>query len=242
MARPRWAGCCSGRRSAASAPRTSAGSAFVFVFCGVAAIVGRDRLVGLKVPRAGPGAGPRRDRRSRTTRRVPGPVPRPIVAADARARRAADGAAAPPEPGPDRGDHRQHRWRTSRAARTRSSGACSSRSLGAGLDLIGFTFAMFGLPILLLSPNAGRRWSTARGARRSSCSASIAPGDDGRSSTRSCRPAWAVPLILIEATGFAVPEPGAVRGGRRRSARRAGPRPPRACSARPGRSGSSPRR
>ena len=28
--------------------------------------------------------------------------------------------------------------------------------LGAGLDLIGFTFAMFGLPVLLLSPFAGR--------------------------------------------------------------------------------------
>ena len=29
--------------------------------------------------------------------------------------------------------------------------------LGAGLELIGFTFAMFGLPILLLSPYFGRR-------------------------------------------------------------------------------------
>jgi hypothetical protein len=44
------------------------------------------------------------------------------------------------------------------------------RSLGAGLDLIGLTFAMFGLPILLCRrPRAG--WSTGAASSGSSCSA-----------------------------------------------------------------------
>jgi hypothetical protein len=51
-------------------------------------------------------------------------------------------------------------------------------------------------------------------------------------------PIYAVPLILIEATGFAFLNP-ALYTVVRRAARRAGPPPPRACSARPGRSGSS---
>ena len=113
--------------------------------------------------------------------------------------------------------------------------------LGADLRLIGLTFAMFGLPVLLLSPYrrshrrsaravrvhrrrldpAGRhrhRLHAHRGPVRWRCrsSSSRRPGSRSstRRSTRSSRP----------------------------TRRRAGRRPRRACSARPGRSGSSSRR
>jgi MFS family permease len=78
--------------------------------------------------------------------------------------------------------------------------------LGAGLELIGFTFAMFGLPILLFSPYFGRRadrgalvWFVVLGG--------IAPAITGILYTVMPSPAWAVPLILIEATGFAALNP-----------------------------------
>jgi MFS family permease len=78
--------------------------------------------------------------------------------------------------------------------------------LGAGIELIGFTFAMFGLPILLFSPYFGRRadrgalvWFVILGG--------IAPAITGILYTVMPSPAWAVPLILIEATGFAALNP-----------------------------------
>jgi MFS family permease len=78
--------------------------------------------------------------------------------------------------------------------------------LGAGLELIGFTFAMFGLPILLFSPYFGRRadrgalvWFVVLGG--------IAPAITGILYTVMPSPGWAVPLILIEATGFAALSP-----------------------------------
>src|SRR5262245_61867207 len=78
--------------------------------------------------------------------------------------------------------------------------------LGAGLELIGFTFAMFGLPILLFSPYFGRRadrgalvWFVVLGG--------IAPAITGILYTVMPSPEWAVPLILIEATGFAALNP-----------------------------------
>jgi DHA1 family multidrug resistance protein-like MFS transporter len=79
-------------------------------------------------------------------------------------------------------------------------------SLGAGIELIGFTFAMFGLPILLLSPYFGRRadrgalvWFVVLGG--------LAPAVTGILYTVMPSPIWAVPLILIEATGFAALNP-----------------------------------
>ena len=79
-------------------------------------------------------------------------------------------------------------------------------SLGASIELIGFTFAMFGLPILLFSPYLGRRadrgalvWFIVLGG--------LAPAITGILYTVMPSPAWAVPLILIEATGFAALNP-----------------------------------
>jgi MFS family permease len=75
--------------------------------------------------------------------------------------------------------------------------------LGAGLDLIGLTFAMFALPVLLLSPFAGRLVDR-RGALAFIVVGSILPAVAGIAYTRITNPVAAVPLILIEATGFAM--------------------------------------
>ena len=78
--------------------------------------------------------------------------------------------------------------------------------LGAGLDLIGLTFAMFGLPVLLLSPFAGRLVDR-RGALAFIVIGSVLPAMTGLAYTRIADPLLAVPLILIEATGFAMLNP-----------------------------------
>lgn len=73
---------------------------------------------------------------------------------------------------------------------------------GAGLDLIGLTFAMFGLPILLLSPIAGRiidRRGTLPFVIVGGLSASLC----GIAYTLVPEPIWVVPILLIESTGFA---------------------------------------
>jgi MFS family permease len=80
------------------------------------------------------------------------------------------------------------------------------RHLGAGLDLIGLTFAMFGLPVLLLSPFAGRLVDR-RGSLAFIIAGSIMPAVIGIAYTRIADPLLAVPLILIEATGFAMLNP-----------------------------------
>jgi MFS transporter, DHA1 family, multidrug resistance protein len=78
--------------------------------------------------------------------------------------------------------------------------------LGAGLELIGFTFALFGLPILVLSPYFGRRvdrggivWLVVIGA--------LAPAIMGLLYPLLVDPLLAIPLILIESTGFAMLNP-----------------------------------
>ena len=78
--------------------------------------------------------------------------------------------------------------------------------LGAGLDLIGLTFAMFGLPILLLSPAAGRQVDR-RGVLGFIVLGSLLPFVTGLTYTIISDPIYAVPLILIEATGFAFLNP-----------------------------------
>jgi MFS family permease len=77
---------------------------------------------------------------------------------------------------------------------------------GAGLDLIGLTFAMFGLPILILSPFAGRLVDR-RGPLLFIVAGSIAAGICGVLYTIAPDPLWFVPLILIEASGFAFLSP-----------------------------------
>jgi MFS family permease len=78
--------------------------------------------------------------------------------------------------------------------------------LGAGLDLIGLTFAMFGLPVLVLSPFAGRLVDR-RGSRMFIIIGSILPAVMGLAYTRISDPLLAIPMILIEATGFAMLNP-----------------------------------
>jgi MFS family permease len=78
--------------------------------------------------------------------------------------------------------------------------------LGAGLDLIGLTFSMFGLPILLLSPIAGRLVDR-RGTLLFIVFGSLAPALAGILYTFIGDPLFAVPLVLLEATGFAFLNP-----------------------------------
>ncbi|TFG67452.1 MAG: MFS transporter, partial [Thermomicrobiales bacterium] len=75
--------------------------------------------------------------------------------------------------------------------------------LGAGLDLIGLTFAISGLPVLLLSPYAGRLVDR-RGALAFIVIGSILPAIVALAYTRISDPLLTVPLILIEVTGFAI--------------------------------------
>jgi MFS family permease len=65
---------------------------------------------------------------------------------------------------------------------------------------------MFGLPILLLSPMAGRLIDR-RGSFAFIVAGSIMPAVTGLLYTRLVDPALAVPLILVEATGFALLNP-----------------------------------
>jgi DHA1 family multidrug resistance protein-like MFS transporter len=78
--------------------------------------------------------------------------------------------------------------------------------LGADLALIGLTFAMFGLPILVLSPFAGRIVDR-RGARAFIVIGMVLPAIAGIAYTFLVDPVLAVPLILMEATGFALLNP-----------------------------------
>ncbi len=78
--------------------------------------------------------------------------------------------------------------------------------LGADLPLIGFTFAMFGLPVLILSPIAGRIVDR-RGSLAFIVLGSILPVVTGILYTFLADPFLAVPLILVEATGFAFLNP-----------------------------------
>jgi MFS family permease len=78
--------------------------------------------------------------------------------------------------------------------------------LGAGLGLIGLTFAMFGLPVLLFSPVAGKIVDR-RGSFAFLMAGSILPAVVGIVYTLITDPRLAVPLILVEATGFAFLNP-----------------------------------
>jgi MFS family permease len=78
--------------------------------------------------------------------------------------------------------------------------------LGADLALIGLTFAMFGLPVLLFSPVAGRIVDK-RGAYPFIVIGTILPAVAGIAYTLIPEAWLAVPLILVEATGFAFLNP-----------------------------------
>jgi MFS family permease len=76
-------------------------------------------------------------------------------------------------------------------------------SRGAGLDLVGLTFAVFAIPVLFLSPAAGR-WIDRRGP-----TAFLIGGVLMMSVVSACYPfipdpSWAAWMIAIEGTGFAL--------------------------------------
>jgi MFS transporter, DHA1 family, tetracycline resistance protein len=78
--------------------------------------------------------------------------------------------------------------------------------LGADLAFVGLTFAMFGLPVLLLSPLAGRIVDR-RGSFAFIIFGSLLPAICGVLYTLLQTPEPAVLLILVEATGFAFLNP-----------------------------------
>jgi MFS family permease len=80
------------------------------------------------------------------------------------------------------------------------------QGLGADLPLIGLTFAMFGLPVLILSPFAGRLVDR-RGSLAFIVIGSILPAVTGIVYTFLRDPVLAIPLILVEATGIALLNP-----------------------------------
>jgi DHA1 family multidrug resistance protein-like MFS transporter len=81
------------------------------------------------------------------------------------------------------------------------------QGLGADLTLIGLTFTMFAVPVLVLSPFAGRLVDR-RGPLAFIVVGMLLPAVAALSYTL-IRDAWlAVPLILLEGTGFAFINPG----------------------------------
>jgi MFS family permease len=78
--------------------------------------------------------------------------------------------------------------------------------LGAGLDLIGLTFALFGLPVLVLSPTFGRR-ADRGGIVVFLVAGTVLPVVAALVYTVIRDPLLVVPLILVEATGFAMFNP-----------------------------------
>jgi MFS transporter, DHA1 family, multidrug resistance protein len=79
-------------------------------------------------------------------------------------------------------------------------------SLGAGLELVGLTFAMFGLPVLVLSPAFGRRVDRG-GMGVFLVAGTVLPVVAALLYTVIRDPLLSVPLILVEATGFAMFNP-----------------------------------
>ena len=80
------------------------------------------------------------------------------------------------------------------------------QSKGAGLDFIGFTFALFALPVLFLSPIAGRLVDR-RGVYGFIVGGSLATVLAAPIYTLITDPRQAIPLLVLEATGFAVLNP-----------------------------------
>ena len=80
------------------------------------------------------------------------------------------------------------------------------RDKGASLGLISLTFTMFAVPVLVFGPIAGRLVDR-RGALRFLLLGSTLIGLASVSYTFIVDPAWAVVIILFEATGFAMVNP-----------------------------------
>jgi MFS family permease len=80
------------------------------------------------------------------------------------------------------------------------------RSKGAGLDLIGFTFATFAVPVLLISPFAGRLVDR-RGGFAFIVAGSLAIATACFVYTILPDPRLVIPIIMVEATGVAIINP-----------------------------------
>ncbi len=78
--------------------------------------------------------------------------------------------------------------------------------LGAGLELVGLTFALFGLPVLVLSPAFGRRVDRG-GMTIYLVAGTVLPVVAALLYTVIRDPLLSIPLILVEATGFAMFNP-----------------------------------
>lgn len=81
------------------------------------------------------------------------------------------------------------------------------QGLGADLTLIGLTFTMFAVPVLILSPIAGRLVDR-RGPFAFIVAGMLLPPIAAITYTLISDPVLAVPLILIEGIGFALLNPG----------------------------------
>ena len=78
--------------------------------------------------------------------------------------------------------------------------------LGAGVELVGLTFAMFGLPVLVLSPAFGRRVDRG-GLTLFLIAGTVLPAVAAIVYVFVTDPLLTVPLVLVEATGFAMFNP-----------------------------------
>jgi MFS family permease len=77
---------------------------------------------------------------------------------------------------------------------------------GASLELIGFTFMMFSLPVLAFGPGAGRLVDR-RGSLAFVVAASVAVAIASTLYTIVPGPAWTLPILILEAIGFAFLNP-----------------------------------
>jgi MFS family permease len=80
------------------------------------------------------------------------------------------------------------------------------RYLGASIEWIGFTFTLFGLPVLLIGPFAGRIVDRI-GALPFAALGGLAIAGTGVAYTFATEPTQPVPFLLIEATGWAFSGP-----------------------------------
>lgn len=187
------------------------GIAFVFVFSAIAAVVAAVAIA-LRVREEGPA---RRAERSPSSDRTALPPDSPYVERRAAAALAADH---PADPGVPDGGAMRLLNRGLIAAIILNAGSYYGfgtyeviwslflEGLGADLALIGLTFTMFGLPVLVISPYAGRLVDR-RGPFLFIALGMVLPAVTAVLYTLMRDPTLAVPLILVEATGAALLSP-----------------------------------
>ncbi len=176
---------------------------FVFVFCGIATALAGLAVLGLVHEQArqpGPDHGPLGGRRrdGRDGRRT-------VARRRDRPRRGRP-AAAPGQPAADRGDRGQPRQQLRDGHVRGRLEPVPDVARGAGSDLIGATFAMFAVPMILLSPWAGR-FVDRRGSLPFIVIGTIAPSIAAILYTIMPDVRLAIPIILFESSGIAIAYP-----------------------------------